>query len=73
MPSHITMEMARQELLRLGFTPQGASQVLGGQMVVNPADRSKLVDVILVALGDDSVRAKLLDKSSPLMQNALGR
>jgi hypothetical protein len=60
--------MARQDLLSLGFTPLGASQVLGGQIVVNPADRARLADVIMIALGDGSVRAKLIDKSSPLIQ-----
>jgi hypothetical protein len=68
MPDHITTAIAREELLRLGFTPQGVSQVLGGQIVVNPSDRSKLADVVLVALGDTSVQAKRLDRSSPLIQ-----
>jgi len=68
MSYNITTEMARQDLLSLGFTPLGASQVLGSQIVVNPADRARLADVIMIALGDGSVRAKLIDKSSPLIQ-----
>jgi len=70
---YITTEMARQELLRLGLTPLGANQVLGGQIVVDPADRSKLADLILVALGDGFVRAKHIDRSSPLLASALRR